>query len=391
MSLFDLLVVVLAVAAVTGGYRLGFVTRVVSWVGLALGLYLAVRLTPALVSRLDPDHPGLVLVLTIGLLLVGASLGQALGFLVGARLRPGRSDGAAGAVDGAAGAAAGLAGLLVLVWLLLPVLGASPAWISRPVTTSWVAQTIDAHLPPPPDAMEALRSLVGEDAFPRVFDALRPTPDLGPPPAASGLSQATSEAVARSVVKVEGVACRKVQDGTGWVAADDRIVTNAHVVAGEGDTQVIRDDGRRLDATVVAFDPERDLAVLAVPGLGRPALPVAGGVAGNGTVGGVFGHPGGEPLRIAPFEVARPILATGKDIYGTGTTRRQVLELSAALRPGDSGSALVDPAGEVVGVAFAIAQDQPNVAYALATSELPPVLEAAAAGRPVSAGSCVVG
>jgi S1-C subfamily serine protease len=388
VSWFDLVFAALAIGAVVGGYRLGFVTRVVSWIGLAAGLVLAVRLTPALVDRVDPEHPELVLVLTIGLLLVGASLGQALGFMVGARLRPRRADGIGGRLDGLLGALAGMAGLVAVVWLLVPVLVAAPTWISRPVTTSRAAQAIDDVLPRPPDAMRALRGLVGDDDFPQVFDALRPTPDLGPPPEATGLTEATSDAVARSVVKVEGVACRKVQDGSGWVVGDGTVVTNAHAVAGQPATEVIRDDGRRLDATVVAFDPDRDLAVLQVPGLDRPALPVVGEVAGSGTVGGVFGHPGGEPLRIAPFEVARPITATGRDIYGDGTTRRQVLELSASLRPGDSGSALVDPTGSVVGVAFAIARDQPDVAYALATTELTPVL-ASASGREVPTGACV--
>jgi S1-C subfamily serine protease len=282
-----------------------------------------------------------------------------------------------------------LAGLVALVWLLLPVLAVAPAWIARPVATSYAAQAIDGYLPEPPDAMEALRDLVGNDAFPDVFDALRPSPDLGPPPPETGLSEATSDRVAASVVKVEGLACSRIQDGTGWVVAPDTVVTNAHVVSGETDTEVVRNDGRRLDATIVAFDPERDLAVLAVDGLDRPALPLRPDEVLEGTVGGVFGHPGGESLRIAPFRVSRTLLANGRDIYGDRVTRRNVLELSAALRPGDSGSALIDPEGQVVGVAFAIARDQADVAYALATSEVEPVLAAADARTEVSAGACV--
>jgi len=388
MSVFDVVFLVLAVLAIVGGYRLGFVARVVSWVGLGLGLVVAVRLLPPFLDRLNTSSHGLVLVLTIGLLLVGATLGQALGFIIGGRLRPRRDDGVLGTTDRMAGALAGFAGLVVVAWLVLPVLVASPGWISRQATTSWVAQRIDSALPPAPDAMQALQALVGSDDFPDVFAALRPTPELGPPPEASGLTLATATEVARSVVKVEGDACSRVQDGSGFVVAEDLVVTNAHVVAGEKDTTVIRDDGTRFDGTVVAFDPDRDLAVVAVPGFERPALPVQTAPAGADTVGGVFGHPGGEPLRIAPFRVARQITATGRDIYGSGTTERQVLELAAGLRPGDSGSAVVDPDGEVVGVAFAIARDQPDVAYALATSELQAVLQARAAGG-VSTGPCL--
>lgn len=388
MSAFDAVFVVLAVLAVVGGYRLGFVARVVSWVGLAAGLAVAVRLLPLFLDQLDNATHGLVLVLSVGLLLVGASLGQALGFVIGGRLRPRSEGGALSRTDRVAGGLAGFVGLVVVVWLLLPVLVASPGWISREATSSWVAQRIDAALPAPPDAMQALQALVGSDDFPDVFEALRPTPELGPPPEASGLSQETADRAARSVVKMEGAACDRVQDGTGFVVADGLVVTNAHVVAGEKDTTVIRDDGTRFDGTVVVFDPARDLAVVRVDGLDRPALPVGDG-APVGTIGGVFGHPGGEPLRIAPFRVAREITATGRDIYGNGDTERRVLELAADLRPGDSGSPLVDPDGRVVGVAFAIARDRSGVAYALTTDELAAAL-AALSPQAVSTGPCLV-
>ena len=387
MSAFDAVFVVLAVLAVVGGYRLGFVARVVSWVGLAAGLAVAVRVLPLFLDQLDTASHGLVLVLSVGLLLVGASLGQALGFVIGGRLRPRSEGGALSRADRMAGGLAGFAGLVVVVWLLLPVLVASPGWISQEATSSWVAQRIDAALPAPPDAMQALQALVGSDDFPDVFDALRPTPALGPPPEASGLSQQTAGQAARSVVKMEGAACDRVQDGTGFVVADGLVVTNAHVVAGERSTTVIRDDGTRFDGTVVVFDPDRDLAVVRVSGLDRPALPIADGAPVD-TIGGVFGHPGGEPLRIAPFRVAREITATGRDIYGSGSTERRVLELAAALRPGDSGSPLVDPSGRVVGVAFAIARDRSGVAYALTVDELAAALTAVSP-QGTSTGPCL--
>ncbi len=112
---------------------------------------------------------------------------------------------------------------------------------------------------------------------------------------------------------VEGQACDRVQEGTGFVAGENLIVTNAHVVAGENRTHVVTSDGRRLDTTVVAFDPNRDLAVLRAPGLGLPAL-----TEGDGQVddrGALFGHPGGGPLRQAPVRIAEQIVARGTDIY----------------------------------------------------------------------------
>lgn len=375
MDLLDLVLLVALVAASVGGYRLGFIARSISWIGLALGLIIGVQLVPLLLRRLDTGNSALVLTLSIGLLLIAASLGQALGFMIGGRLSLRRRDGLLGTGDRVLGALAGFVGAVVLIWLLLPILAVSPGWLSSQTTGSAIARTIDRALPEAPDAMQAIRSALGTDAFPDVFDALRPTPALGPPPESAGIDAATAARVARSVVKIEGAACSKVQDGSGFVVGPELIATNAHVVAGERSTTVIRDDDRRLTATVVAFDPERDLAIVAVPGLDRPALPIAASTPSRGTIGGVFGHPGGEPLRIAPFDVARTLDAVGRDIYGGSRTSRSVLELASSLRPGDSGSALVDPDGTVVGVAFAIARDRDGVAYALAPSELRAVLQ----------------
>src|SRR3546814_3814837 len=122
-------------------------------------------------------------------------------------------------------------------------------------------------------------------------------------------------------------------------------------------------DGSEVSASIVAFDPRRDLAVLRAPGLERPALPL--GDTEEGGRGAVFGHPGGGPLRAAPFEVGQEVTATGSDIYDSARTEREVLVLAAGLQPGDSGGALIDAEGRVVGVAFAIAPDRPGVAYAL--------------------------
>src|SRR5690606_13850085 len=153
---------------------------------------------------------------------------------------------------------------------------------------------------------------------------------------------------------------------------EDLVVTNAHVVAGEDESTVELADGSTLDADVVAFDPDRDLAVLRTDGAGGPPLSLRDAEVGD--VGGVFGRPGGGPLEISPFRVADEITAVGRDIYDSGSTSREVLVLASELAPGDSGSALVDPAGEVIGVAFAVAPDKPGVAYALAIDELEAVL-----------------
>lgn len=387
MTLLDLALVGAVALAVVGGWRLGFLTRVLSWAGLAAGLVVGLAVLPAFLRRLGDGNRTLVLILAMGLLVIAATLGQALGFLVGDRVRPQRT-GAIGRADRVLGAVAGFVGAVVLIWLFVPVLAVAPGWVSRQTAGSAVARSIDGVLPAPPDAMRTLRALVGDDAAPEVFDALRPTSSAGAPPISTGMDDVTADRVARSVVKVQGTACSKSQYGTGWVVDTDTVVTNAHVVAGERSTMVQRDDGRRLDATVIAFDPGRDLAVLRVIALDRPPLPLATAAPANRSVGGVFGHPGGGGLRIAPYSVAREIDAVGRDIYGDRRTERAVLELAVGLRPGDSGSALVDPNGTVVGVAFAVARDRDDVAYALVPAEVRATL-ATVATVAVSTGSCI--
>ena len=157
------------------------------------------------------------------------------------------------------------------------------------------------------DRLASIERLVGTD-LPDVLDAFDRAPELGPPPAESGLTPEVADRVAQSTVKVEVRACGRLQDGSGSVLGPDLVVTNAHVVAGAEDVVVDRHpDGAPFAATVVAFDPNRDLAVLSVPGLGRDVLPTAEATPGG--VGAVFGHPGGGPLELSPFQLVTLRLA----------------------------------------------------------------------------------
>lgn len=369
--MIDLLLVLAAVAAAVGGYRLGFLARVTSWLGLALGVAGGSLLLPGLMRRLEGTSDVSMAFIAICALAGAALVGQAAGLVLGSRLHIALPDGPARSTDRVAGGAAGVVGVLIGLWLLLPTLGDIPGWISEQTRTSVVAREVSHRFPRAPDTIQALRRLVGDDPFPTVFDRLQPAPEVGSPPAATGLTDARAAEVIESVVKIEGEACGRIQEGSGFFVESNLVVTNAHVVAGEDRSVVELADGRDVDATVVAFDPRRDLAILRTEVAGPPLQLDVGQV---GDAGGVFGFPGGGQLEISPFQIGEEITARGRDIYDRAGTERQVLVLASDLAPGDSGSALVDPDGQVIGVAFAIAPDKPGVAYALAIEELQAVL-----------------
>ena len=390
MNFLDLLVVGAAVVAGMLGYRLGFLRRGFSWAGLAIGLVVAVAMVDDLAGALRSSPPRTRLLVSLGFVALIVTVGQGAGFALGSVLhqRLGRASAGLRRSDRIAGGALGVAGVLALVWLLIPALASSPGWPAGAVRASVVARAIDDLAPAPPDAAATLGRLVGDQTFPEVFDTLT-TPDAGVPPE-DGVPPDAAAHVARSVVKVEGIACDRVQDGTGFVVARELVVTNAHVVAGEEATDVETFDGRRVRARVVAFDPRRDLALLHVGGLGLPALELAD--AEVDTQGSLFGHPGGGALRESPMRIAEEIVAEGTDIWREESTERRVFVLAAVAAPGDSGAPVVDQAGRVVGVLFALDLSRPTTAYAVTDEELDAVLSPAIASgttAPVGTGRCL--
>jgi S1-C subfamily serine protease len=390
VNFLDLVVIAVAVGAGWVGYRIGFVRRATSWAGLAIGLVVGVLLVPDVADALRGSPPRTRLLASLAFVAVVAAVAQAVGAAIGGSLsaRLGRGAGALRQGDRLAGAALGVAGVLVLMWLLIPALANSPGWTARAVRDSAVARFIDRVAPSPPSESETLGRLVGDQTFPEVFDTLS-SPDAGTPPA-DGIPAEAAARVTKSTLLVAGQACDRIQEGSGFVAGSNLVVTNAHVVAGERDTRVTTSDGRRLDANVVAFDPNRDLAVLRVPGLALPALAL-----GEGQVddrGALFGHPGGGDLRQAPVRIAEQIVARGTDITRTNPTEREVFVLAAVTAPGDSGGPIVDADGSVVGVMFAYDISRQSTAYALTRAELDAVLGpvlASGTSAPVGTGDCL--
>lgn len=375
MNLLDLVLVLAIFIAVAGGYRLGLLARGASWLGLAVGVLLGLWLVPVVLGFFDGSEPVNRLFVGLIVLLVTISLFGGLGDMVGSRLRRSVSATSLRGPDRIGGAIAGVLGTLVLVWLLLPAAATVPGGVARQVRSSVIVSVIRNATPQPPDTVTALRGLVDQTRFPEVFDDLRPAPDTGPPPEQIPVPPEVVARVTASTVNVEAEGCGRLFEGSGWAVAENLIVTNAHVIAGSDTVNVRRPDGAVLPAQVVAFDPNRDLALLEVPDLGETPLPLA--EAADGMPGATIGYPGGQDQpRTQPVLVQTRQNTFGRDIYGQQRTERALLFLAADLRQGDSGSPVIDAAGNVVGVVFAVSPDRPTTAFALDIPEVRAILEA---------------
>lgn len=387
MSVVDVVLIVLLVLGLALGIGRGFTGSIGLLLGLVAGGAAAYWLVP-LINDAWPWQqwrPLVVLVATAVLIVGGATLGA----LAGSALRRGVDRTPLRAIDRILGGVAGV----VVAALAISLAGASIAATGTPVissalSSSTVLRTIDRVTPAPvAAALAELRGFVLDEGLPALGDLLEVTPvtiqpiDLADPE----ISQA-----AASVARVSGTAyaCGRSSTGSGFVIGPDRVVTNAHVVAGVDQPVVELPGVPAREGRIVYFDPIDDLAVIAVDDLGVAALPFSPTLeAGAGAV--VLGYPLGGPFTMTSAGVQSMGTAPVPDIYDESAAPREVYSLQAAVRPGNSGGPLVTDDGEVAGVVFARAENDPERGYAMTMAELAPVAEQAGSlSAVVSSGRC---
>jgi S1-C subfamily serine protease len=390
----DVLDVVLLLAALlfaVSGYRQGFVVGVLSFVGFLGGGVLGARAAPGIAdSSLLVDLPRPVV--GLGVVLLAAVVGQLLATLVGAAVRNRLTWRPARTVDAFGGSLVSVVSLLLVAWLIGSAVASSPSpTLAAAARNSAVLGVVDGAIPLPVERFFAsFRRLIDDRGFPEVFGGLAPTQVTEVPPPEAALAQSAVVMAAQpSVLKITGVAesCRRRIEGTGFVYAPQRVMTNAHVVAGVDEPQVeVGDDV--LPARVVLFDAGRDVAVLAVPGLERPPLGFTG-EAEQGASAIVVGYPQNGGFRADPARVRGTQRARGPDIYQQETVVREIYAVRGMVRPGNSGGPLLDEAGQVLGVIFAAAADDPQTGYALTAAEVASSAQAgAAATEPADTRTC---
>ncbi|MGV9874013.1 MarP family serine protease [Streptomyces cellulosae] len=386
MNVLDILLLVAAVWFAVVGFRQGFVVGILSVVGFLGGGLIAVYTLPVIWDALtDNSEVGTTAaVVAVVVVIVCASVGQALTTHLGNKLRRYITWSPARALDATGGALVNVVAMLLVAWLIGSALaGTTLPTLGKEVRQSKVLLGVSRALPDQADIWFAdFSSVLAQNGFPQVFSpfANEPITDVRPPDPALAGSPVAARAQ-RSIVKVTGTAtsCGKVLEGTGFVFDDRRVMTNAHVVGGVDEPVVqIGGEGRTYDATVVLYDWKRDIAVLDVPDLDAPVLRFAAEDASSGDGAIVAGFPENGAYDVRAARLRGRITANGPDIYHRGTVRRDVYSLYATVRQGNSGGPLLTPQGEVYGVIFAKSLDDDRTGYALTVDE---IREAIARGR----------
>ncbi len=391
-AVLDVVLVLLLIGYLVHGYRLGLIRSLGALVGIAAGAVAATLVAP-LLGRLVADGGTRVIVTIVAavvLVAIGHAIGVGIGSLLGGRLL----KSPLGIVDRLLGAAANVAVAALVISVVAAVVAAlGVPFLAQPIASSAVLRTIGALTPPPvQSALAQLRSTVLASGIPQLGEALGGTPQK---PVVPGVDTGTPalRTAARSVVKVTGTAyaCGQDQSGSGFVIATNRVLTNAHVLAGVRSPVVLRDDGTALVGRVTYFDPASDLAVVDVPHLGRPALPLDG-VPSVGTKAVVDGFPFGGPFTSGGAEVLQVGDTRVPDVEGSGSTVRSLATLAADVEQGNSGGPLLTTAGHVIGIVFAKSSTTADIGYAMTPTQFRAVAEHAPADtRVVSSGACTKG
>ncbi|SFT89474.1 Colicin V production protein [Actinopolyspora lacussalsi subsp. righensis] len=374
MNWVDLLVVALAVLAAASGARHGMVTAALSFIGVLAGAIVGVRSAPLLLEQLDSAAARIGFGIGIVVLLV--ALGETAGMWAGHQLRE-RITGHRRliGVDNTLGALLQGVAVFVVAWLVaLPLTSASALpGLAGSVSRSSVLRTVDSMMPDAARELPSeLRKVLGVSGFPDAVQPFSRTPvaRIEAPNPALARSEVVRD-LRPSIVKIRGRApeCGRALEGTGFVVAPNRVVTNAHVVAGT-DSVFVEIGRGRFAANVVLFDEEEDVAVLSVPALDAEPLEFVSQPANSGTNVIVLGYPLDGPYTASAGRVRERIDLRGPNIYGEDTVTRDVYTVRAQVQSGNSGGPLINPDGEVVGLVFGAAVDDPNTGFALTASEV---------------------
>jgi len=387
--IIDILLGLVLVAAVLRGREIGMVRQVLSLAGFALGIFIGAWIQPHVIglAQTPISRTLLSFVIIIACAMFLMTAGEFLGVYLKRKLQKMLS---ANKLDALLGSGVGAVSFLVGVWLIYPLAASLPDnSLQQALKQSAIVGKLNTTLPAAPQILSSIGRLINPNGFPDVFAGLdrEPTNTDAPLPNLGELQSAV-ELTRSATVKLEGKGCGGLVDGSGFIAAPNTVITNAHVVAGVSRPTVIDGNGRH-NAHAIWFDPNLDVAILHVEDLTGNALPISTANAPKGTPAVVLGYPGGGSFSAKPATILDQFSATGLNIYGEGSTNRSVYELKAEIIPGNSGGPLVSKEGRVIGLIFAESTSHDAVGYALTMRAVSDSLDKALAqDRGVSTGQC---
>lgn len=388
MDWLDLLIGIVLIAAIIRGLEAGFARQLCAVLGFFGGLFIGAWVGGLLQGMAESAEARSLLTFFItvgcGFLFLG------IGEYVGSRVKEHFTLPLVDKADRAFGALVAATAIMMVIWLSGNLFASSPfPTVASQVRNSFIIGQLNGVLPPAPDAIAKIGKLITPNGFPRVFTGIEPRPtqvetkipDIGQ------LTPAVRKAAA-SVVKVEGEDCGGIVDGSGFVAADGIIITNAHVVAGVEKPTVIDGNGTHK-TTVIWFNPDLDLAILRALDLAGPPLAFTTINASEGSQVAVLGYPGGGDFQAKPAAILESFKATGRNIYNQGAATREVYSLKADVISGDSGGPVINANSEVIGVTFAQSTSYNQVGYALTMQQVVDELNQAKDDtQPVGTGAC---
>ena len=383
VNFIDLLILIAALIGLANGYRRGFWLSLAQYVGLLVGVLLGATAARYVLDYLQITNASARPLGAVLVLVIGGSLGSSIGFAVGEPIRRKiLRTGIHTSTDSVAGAALSAFAVLVMCWFLGLSFSRGPVpQIAQQIQRSTVLRALDTLAPRPPAFLASVAQVLAGVQFPPVFAGLEPAGLPGALPVPASVDTPAVKSTAQLVVKVSSVGCGGIVTGSGFPVGNGYIVTNAHVVSGTASHVITRVDGTTMRADVIFFDPERDVAVLYVPGFKPPG--VTFGPAQRGTEAAVIGYPGGGQETIVAAVVDGSVSAQGRDIYNQNLVTRQIYVIQANVRPGNSGGPIIDLQGRVLGMVFATSASDPNQAYALTDDEITPDIREAQANPSV--------